>query len=864
MKKYFSLICALCIVAGVSSCAETEPSSTEVSTVSCPAETTVADTATAVSSENEITFKTTTTSLEADENGLVFMTTEGYTETTTSICSLPTAPDKEPIETDISEQFTPAYDPGQPDIYLNILNTEIYTDTEEIEVTINCNSACGTGLGLELASNKNGEWVIHPCNINYDSWAEITPDSPLTETLRFSDYNVTLEYGVEYRISKTINDKQYEIYFSPSEYNAPLKESDISVTIDGGNIVALGTEKLILNYEYVGNADFAEYGFGCEYYLEKEVNGKWEKFPFSGEASFIELAYLIGTESKYNSTSVSLSDNFYANPLTVGKYRIIKNIHDITYKIEFELVESTPETSNDYIEITIRDGNIINYPTDTITLDFQYIGSDKSFEKEFGSYFFIEKLGSNGEWKKFDFGGVVEFTDEAYLLGYDFPKNSTTVPLNEAIYKEPFSTGEYRIVKDIEGEKYYIPFTYIGMYDLSYENPPEFEKEFVTVSIDGDNVFTTEDKSFRLIYKYNEDAPLGVYEFSHGFKLEKQNENGKWTKIKLNPDFITCDCIPSIGTIYPEFSEEIHLKNEADNPRYEEELTAGKYRLTKTISGIDYILDFEIASPEPEIYDENGSITLTIDEISADGFICSMVWPYPAVYNVECNPDEYDNFCVGDNIEVYYDVMYQLGEWEYLISPESIEISDFELEPDVAYKPVIYLYPEEETEVSVKLDYNGKLTVTYPEYGNGWNVTAMPDGTLFDSEGNEYSYLFWEGESNTEYDFSKGFCVRGEDTADFLRYALSTLGLTPREYNEFIVFWLPLMKDNPYNIISFQTDRYTDNAILTVTPEPDTVLRVFMAFKPSSKPVKIEEQKLETIVRNGFTVVEWGGTKINR
>ena len=44
-------------------------------------------------------------------------------------------------------------------------------------------------------------------------------------------------------------------------------------------------------------------------------------------------------------------------------------------------------------------------------------------------------------------------------------------------------------------------------------------------------------------------------------------------------------------------------------------------------------------------------------------------------------------------------------------------------------KPVIYLYPEEETEVTVKLDYNGTLTSTYPAYGDGWTVTAQPDGT---------------------------------------------------------------------------------------------------------------------------------------
>ena len=61
-------------------------------------------------------------------------------------------------------------------------------------------------------------------------------------------------------------------------------------------------------------------------------------------------------------------------------------------------------------------------------------------------------------------------------------------------------------------------------------------------------------------------------------------------------------------------------------------------------------------------------------------------------------------------------------------------------------KPVIYLYPEQETTVSVSLDYTGTLTATYPAYEDGWRVTAEPDGTLYDENGDEYSYLFWEGE----------------------------------------------------------------------------------------------------------------------
>lgn len=174
-------------------------------------------------------------------------------------------------------------------------------------------------------------------------------------------------------------------------------------------------------------------------------------------------------------------------------------------------------------------------------------------------------------------------------------------------------------------------------------------------------------------------------------------------------------------------------------------------------------------------------------------------------------------------------------------------------------KPVIYLYPSEVTEVSVELDFDG-LTMTYPEYNSGWNVTAYPDGTLIDESGAEYSYLFWEADSQIEFDFSEGFCVKGSNTAEFLRWALSEQGLTPREYNEFIVYWLPLMRDNEYNVISFQGDCYEESAPLKISPVPDSIKRVFMAYYASEKEVDIPEQSLSGFERSGFTVVEWGGT----
>ena len=179
-----------------------------------------------------------------------------------------------------------------------------------------------------------------------------------------------------------------------------------------------------------------------------------------------------------------------------------------------------------------------------------------------------------------------------------------------------------------------------------------------------------------------------------------------------------------------------------------------------------------------------------------------------------------------------------------------------------AEKPVIYLYPTEETEVSVKLDLDGKLTCTYPAYNDGWRVTASPDGTLTDENGREYYCLYWEGETHAQYDFSRGFCVKGEDTAAFLENVLAKIGLTEREANEFVIYWLPQMEQNPYNLISFQADAYTDSAELKITPAPDSLLRVFMAWKPLDTAVEVESQEFAGFERSGFTVVEWGGAKV--
>ncbi len=183
-------------------------------------------------------------------------------------------------------------------------------------------------------------------------------------------------------------------------------------------------------------------------------------------------------------------------------------------------------------------------------------------------------------------------------------------------------------------------------------------------------------------------------------------------------------------------------------------------------------------------------------------------------------------------------------------------------------KPVIYLYPKETKEVKVKLEYNGEIFAHYPDYSKkikGWEIKAYPDGKIINhADKKEYSYLFWEGhpKEKINYDLSTGFVVEGKNTKKFLQEKLSEIGLTSKEYNEFIVYWFPKMQDNKYNLIHFAGKNYTDSAKLTIEPKEDSMLRVFMVWKKLDKKIKIPEQKIENFNRKGFAVVEWGGTEL--
>lgn len=176
-------------------------------------------------------------------------------------------------------------------------------------------------------------------------------------------------------------------------------------------------------------------------------------------------------------------------------------------------------------------------------------------------------------------------------------------------------------------------------------------------------------------------------------------------------------------------------------------------------------------------------------------------------------------------------------------------------------KPVIYLYPEKTTNVSVRITPKGGLTKTEPEYGDGWNVIATPEGQLTEMQtGKTYPYLFWEGRGGIYTTPEKGFVIARENVHSFLLEKLTALGLNQKEQADFIEFWEPRMTGAPYFFVTFLGNKAMDAiAPLTIVPKPDSVIRILMDFLPLRKPTAVEGYDIKTPKRTGFTVVEWGG-----
>ena len=179
---------------------------------------------------------------------------------------------------------------------------------------------------------------------------------------------------------------------------------------------------------------------------------------------------------------------------------------------------------------------------------------------------------------------------------------------------------------------------------------------------------------------------------------------------------------------------------------------------------------------------------------------------------------------------------------------------------NIKRKPVLYLYPETETNVEVKFSKPELLTTTYPKYVDSWNVKVLPSGDMYDQNGKYYYALYWEEIITNKYNFNEGFYVEKDNAIEFLEEKLSILGLNDKERNEFIMYWLPILEQNQKSLVYFETtESLQKENELIINPKPDSLLRIRMHVKKVNHKTEIKEQELSHFERKGFAAVEWGG-----
>ena len=176
-------------------------------------------------------------------------------------------------------------------------------------------------------------------------------------------------------------------------------------------------------------------------------------------------------------------------------------------------------------------------------------------------------------------------------------------------------------------------------------------------------------------------------------------------------------------------------------------------------------------------------------------------------------------------------------------------------------EPILYLYPAQAENVTVKLGEEIAVTQSYPAYRNGWSVSVQPDGQLMDlGSGRRLPYLFWEGHSYILPRETKGFVLKSTEVRQFLGRELPQLGLNEKETHDFVSAWVSKLTESPYYFITFLDraviDRYYP---MHIEPAPETSIRVFMDFAPLSAPILVPPLSLPPPPeRRGFTAVEWG------
>jgi hypothetical protein len=176
----------------------------------------------------------------------------------------------------------------------------------------------------------------------------------------------------------------------------------------------------------------------------------------------------------------------------------------------------------------------------------------------------------------------------------------------------------------------------------------------------------------------------------------------------------------------------------------------------------------------------------------------------------------------------------------------------------IALKPNIYIYPNEQSDLSVKLSFpkGGWVVASEPEYGTGWNFNVDTAGLI----NNTYSFLFYESTQPDVWQINFGWILQTDSLELFFRQNMAEYGFKGSEIDDFIEYWIPRLDDYLFYLIYPQTKSIIDDVIqLDFSKQPENILRLFYVIKGQNQlQDKLTVPTIESFKREGYFVTEWG------
>lgn len=174
------------------------------------------------------------------------------------------------------------------------------------------------------------------------------------------------------------------------------------------------------------------------------------------------------------------------------------------------------------------------------------------------------------------------------------------------------------------------------------------------------------------------------------------------------------------------------------------------------------------------------------------------------------------------------------------------------------YKPNIYLYPTQPTTLDVTLGFplSGRVDTSIPAYPHQWkNLHVQPDGSI----NHTYRYLYYESSQPDGFQRTHGWVIKRPELTEFFSRNMQRCGFNAQEIADFLEHWIPRLNDAPYYAIYPQFNKEIDPLIqLTLSQQPDSLLRLFYVITPASGGMQLPQPHIPAFERKGFAVTEWG------